>query len=396
MTITESPAHRIRIVSVLTGTVGGFATQPVQVAEIPPEYPMSMKHLALFLTAGALHAAGPQGIDAPTLAKWTAPYRGWHYHPDHVIPAKPGIEGYGDVKMTDVPTVFQLPDDPKWYLSFIGFDGMGYQSFIAESDDLVNWSNPRLAMGYGPEGGFDHGGVVLGAYLYESYDIRAPRTLKRKNGKFWSLYGSYPRQGGYELRPGYEGVAVSDDGLRWRRAKDEPILSIHQDDRGEWEKDCIYQPWLVEHDGRYYNFYNAAKGQIEQIGLAFSDDLLEWRRHPQNPVIPHGPEGSYNRQFSADPKVFRDGDHWVAFFFGVGKGGAHIMAAFSRDLLHWTVDPDPLYRAGGNPSGIDRTYAHKISLVWNPANETCYMFYNAVGNQGRGIGLIISNRNGHE
>jgi len=61
-----------------------------------------------------------------------------------------------------------------------------------------------------------------------------------------------------------------------------------------------------------------------------------------------------------------------------------------RDLLHWTVDPEPLYKAGGNPSGLDRQYAHKISLVWNPANETYYMFYDAVGNRGRGIGLITS------
>lgn len=46
--------------------------------------------------------------------------------------------------------------------------------------------------------------------------------------------------------------------------------------------------------------------------------------------------------------------------------------------------------SGGNPSGLDMQYAHKISLVWNPANETYYMFYNAVGNKGRGIGLITS------
>ena len=34
------------------------------------------------------------------------------------------------------------------------------------------------------------------------------------------------------------------------------------------EKDCIYQPWLIEHTGVYYNIYNAANGQIEQMGLA--------------------------------------------------------------------------------------------------------------------------------
>jgi predicted GH43/DUF377 family glycosyl hydrolase len=355
--------------------------------------PVAFFSLFVVLLPGLMPTAkaeNPIVIDNEIVKKWSAPFRGWHYHPGHVIPANPEIEGFEDIKMTDVPTVFQRPGDKKWYMSFIGFDGKGYQSFIAESEDLLNWTNRRLAMGYGPKGGFDYGGVVLGAYLYESYDIKAPRILKMRNGAYWSLYGAYPRQGGYELRPGYEGAASSEDGLNWRRAKEEPILSIHQDDCGEWEKSCIYQPWLVEHGDRYYNFYNAANGSIEQTGLAFSKNLLEWKRHANNPVIPIGPKGSYNQKFSADPKVFRDGDHWVNFFFGVGKGGAHIMAAFSRDLIHWTVDPEPLYKAGGNPSGLDRKHAHKISLVWNPVNETYYMFYNAVGNKGRGIGLITS------
>ncbi len=329
-------------------------------------------------------------IDKETVAAWSAPYRGWHYQPDHVVPSKPGIPGFDDVHMTDVPTVYQLPGDDTWYMSFIGFDGRGYQSFVAESDDLLHWGSMRLAMGYGNEGEFDFGGRVIGAFLYEDYGIKARRTLKRRDARYWTLYGAYPRQGGYELRPGYEGVACSDDGLTWRRVRDEPVLSIHQADCGDWEKDCIYQPWVVEHGGRYYNVYNAAKGHVEQLGLALSDDLLTWRRGEHNPVIPVGPEGSYNHNFSSDGKVFRDGDHWVMFFFGVGKGGAHIMAAFSRDLHHWTVDPEPLYKAGGNPSGLDKQFAHKISLVWNPADETFYMFYNAVGEQGRGIGVITS------
>ena len=43
----------------------------------------------------------------------------------------------------------QLPGKPgKWYMSFIGYDGKGYQSFIAESQDLVHWDHMRLAMGY--------------------------------------------------------------------------------------------------------------------------------------------------------------------------------------------------------------------------------------------------------
>jgi len=286
--------------------------------------------------------------------------------------------------------VYQLPGQTdKWFMSFIAFNGQGYNSFVVESRDLLHWSNPRPSMGFGPEKEFDHGGCVIGAFLYESYDIRAPRILQKRDGRYWTLYGCYPRQGGYELRPGYEGVACSDDGLTWRRAKNTPILAIQDPDCGGWEKDCIYQPWLVEENGRFFNYYNAANGGIEQTGLAFSTDLLNWTRYPANPVI-RNRRGGYDEQFASDPKVFRDGNHWTMFYFGVGQGGAHIMIAFSRDMVHWIAHPEPLYKAGGNPSGLDSQYAHKISLVFNPRNETFYLYYCAVGNQGRGIGLITS------
>lgn len=342
-------------------------------------------------TAGFSTAAPPPAdIDRATLDAWSAPFRGWHYWPDHVIPAEPKIPGHEDFKNTDVPCVYQLPGLPsKWFMSFIAFDGKGYNSFVAESSDLVKWTNPRLATGFGAPGEFDHGGRVIGAFLYESCDLKAPRVLKQRDGKYWTLYGAYPRQGGYELRPGYEGLACSDDGLVWRRAMEQPVLAVQDPDCGEWEKDCIYQPWLLEHRGRFLNFYNAANGPVEQTGLAFSANLRDWTRYPANPVI-RNRAGGFDEQFASDPKVFRDGDHWVMFYFGVGRGGAHIMAAFSRDLVHWTAHPEPLYKAGGHPGGLDRQYAHKISLVYQPATETFYLHYCACGDKGRGIGLLSS------
>lgn len=342
-----------------------------------------------FLLAATSIPAAPD-VDSETLDRWSAPYRGWHHHPDYVIPAQPKIPGHEAFHSTDVPCVYQLPDQPaKWFMSFIAFNGQGYNSFVAESTNLVQWTQPRLAMGFGPTNEFDFGGCVIGAFLYESYDIRAPRVLKQRDGRYWTLYGCYPRQGGYELRPGYEGVAVSDDGLTWRRARNAPILAVQDPDCGEWEKDCIYQPWLVEHRGRFFNFYNAANGGLEQTGLAFSTDLLHWMRYPANPVI-RNRAGGFDQEFCSDPKVFRDGDHWTMFYFGVGRGGAHIMVAFSRDLVHWTAHPEPLYKAGDNPSGLDKQYAHKISLVYHPADDTFYLYYCACGGQGRGIGLITS------
>lgn len=339
----------------------------------------------LVMTALIAAPAGANAIAPETIETWAAPYLNWHYYPDHVIPPSPD-DGL-NFESTDCPLVWQK--DGVWQMWYTGYDGTGYQTALAVSKDLVHWEPQGLVMGYGKVGAYDHGGVTFGGALFESYDVTAPRRLKRWNGKYWVLYGCYPRQGGYELRPGAEGLAWSDDGLQWHRAsEDVPILSI--EGAADWERDCIYQPWLLEHGGLFWNFYNAANGAIEQSGIARSTDLRAWERYPDNPILPHGPEGSYDAQFASDPKVFRDGDHWTMIYFGVGQGGAHIMAAFSTDLLHWTKRPEPLYKAGGHPLGLDEKYAHKIALIHNPANDTLYMFYCAVGAQGRGISLLTS------
>ena len=53
----------------------------------------------------------------------------------------------------------------------------------------------------------------------------------------------------------------------------------------------------------------------------------------------------FDTQFTADGKVFydREVEHWIMFYFGVGKGGAHIMAAYCKDLKHWVRDLQYLY-----------------------------------------------------
>lgn len=82
--------------------------------------------LALPLAPGRAASALDE-MDRATLDAWSAPYRGWHYWPDHVIPAEPKIPGHESFHNPDVPCVYQLPGQPeKWFLSFIAFNGQGY------------------------------------------------------------------------------------------------------------------------------------------------------------------------------------------------------------------------------------------------------------------------------
>lgn len=328
-------------------------------------------------------------ITEKEIKQWSKKFKGWFYYPDYVISAD--LEEDLGFNVVDCPLVFQLKDDDNWYMWYTGYDGRGYQTALATSSDLVTWIPQGIVMSFGKKGSYDYGGVTFGGSLFKSYDLKAPRVLKKYKGKYWVLYGCYPKQGGYELRPGAEGVAWSSDGFNWNRISEkEAILSVVG--AKEWEKDCIYQPWLVEYNDRFYNFYNAANGQIEQMGLALSADILNWQRYSHNPIIKNGPKGSYDEKFCSDAKVFRDGDHWVMFYFGVGKKGAHIMVAFSRDLINWYKNPEPIYKAGGHPAGLDEKYAHKISLIYNPANDTYYLYYCAVGKKGRGIALLTNKK----
>ncbi|MBN1293594.1 MAG: hypothetical protein JXB48_17270 [Candidatus Latescibacteria bacterium] len=56
---------------------------------------------------------------------WSEKFRGWHYWPDYVISPSPGIDGFEKVHMTDVPTVFRIPEHNGWFMTFIGYDGVG-------------------------------------------------------------------------------------------------------------------------------------------------------------------------------------------------------------------------------------------------------------------------------
>ena len=345
--------------------------------------------ILLVITAfGITSAAGSDqyNIDRDALESWSAKFRNWHYYGTLVIPPSPN-DGL-NFQLTDCPLIYRI-DDNKWYMWYLGYDGRGYQTAVAESNDLVNWKPKQLVMSFGKPGAFDYGGVTFGGALFESYDLDKIGKLKKFKGKYRVLYGCYLRQGGYELGPGAQGAAWSDDGITWhRQSEDKAVLSI--EGASDWEKETIYQPWLVEHDGKFWNFYNAYGSGGGQIGVAISNDFVTWERYAENPILRTGSAGSYDSGYCSDPKVFRDGDHWVMIYFGVGKGGEHIMAAFSRDLLHWTAHPEPLYKAGGHPTGLDSHAAHKITLIYNPKKDTYYMFYCASGNKGRGIGLLTS------
>ncbi len=278
-----------------------------------------------------------------------------------------GEPGAFDERAVDVPFVFEHLG--AYYMTFVGFDGRGYQTALARSDDLLHWEKLGVILRRGEGSGWDSANAA-GTWLLCENDLDCPRTLRKWEGKYWLAYHSYPGEG-YESGQARFGLAWTQDEslMTWHRLP-EPFLTPEAG--ADWERGGLYKECLIEHEGLFYCFYNAKDlHAMEQTGLATSPDLRTWTRHPGNPVLRTTP-GAWDSRFRSDPCVVRHDGRWVMFHFGYDGKHAQEGIAFSDDLLHWEQHPEPILTVG--PEGaLDSRHAHKPAVIMR--DGVLYHFY---------------------
>lgn len=98
----------------------------------------------------------------------------------------------------------------------------------------------------------------------------------------------------------------------WAQVADAPILRPEL----AWELDCIEAPSVCAGEGLLYMFYAGAYNNApQQIGVAVSRDGVEWRRLSDRPLLPSGGPGEWNASESGHPGVFVDTDGSTHLFF---------------------------------------------------------------------------------
>ena len=145
----------------------------------------------------------------------------------------------------------------------------------------------------------------------------------------------------------------------------------------------------------FYNAYGTSD-QCEQIGLATSRDLKNWKEHPKNPLLRRGdPEKDRDHRIIGDPWIMKHGDTWEMYYFAFDGEHARECLATSADLVHWTKSPlNPIMDVGPEGS-YDAIHCHKPCIIEH--DGVVYHFYTAVGtdNEGRhtrAIALATSKR----
>ena len=288
-------------------------------------------------------------------------------------------------KLVDSPAIYR--EKGKWYMTYIIFDGQGYETWLSESDDLLQWRSLGKILSFS-ENTWD-ANQKAGYPSLIDIEWGGSYEMEKYNGKYWMSYLGGKTEG-YEAGMLKVGIANSVSNVtpsEWDRATS-PVMTPEDKDARWFEKGTIFKSHIILDKQKltghpFVMYYNAAgdTAHFESIGMAASDDMVTWKRIGNDPVI------TRHKGICGDAQIVRIGDVYVMFYFGAfWKPGAFERFACSYDLTNWTewtgddlIAPSEEY---------DSTYAHKPWVIkWS---GVVYHFYNAVGSRGRVIALATS------
>jgi len=303
-----------------------------------------------------------------------------------------------DSKKMDCPTVFRKGN--KWYMTYLIFGGRGYETWLAESKDLLNWHNLGRLMSFSSDSTGWDAHQKAGYIALQNTEWGGNYKLNKHDGKYWmSYFGGNAR--GYEAGVLSLGMAYTTQdptkAHEWQRLP-KPILTSADKDVRWWENKKQFKSTVIRDNKKYTGypfvmFYNAngdsAVNNIktrwfERIGMAVSNDMVNWQRFQPEPVV-HHPVG-----ITGDPLIQKIGDTWVMFYFGAfwqDRKGAFNRFACSKDLINWTDWTGENLIQSSEP--YDELYAHKSFVLKHKG--VVYHFYCAVNKKDqRGIAVATS------
>lgn len=306
-------------------------------------------------------------------------------------------------KKIDCPSVFRKGNS--WYMTYIQFDGRGYETWLAKSKDLLQWKTVGKILSFSDTTVKEtmpwDANQKAGYIALQDTKWGGSYKLQKFDNKYWMSYIG-GKDVGYEPGPLAIGIANTTKNIcrpqEWNRETN-PVLSINDADVRWWENKKLFKSSVIWDKqktlGHPFVMYYNANGDtsnntpkwrwFERIGMAVSDDMTSWKRYQVDPVVHH------KIGITGDGVIQKMGDLWVMFYFGAfwegRKNETFNRFACSYDLVNWTDwTGDDLIKSS---EPYDMKYAHKSYVVkWK---GVVYHFYCAVdGKDHRGIAVATS------
>jgi predicted GH43/DUF377 family glycosyl hydrolase len=233
---------------------------------------------------------------------------------------------------------------------------------VPASSDWIDYAyNPVLTS---QNNYWDYNGVWQGKVLYD-------------NGiyKMWYM-------GLADNAEGNIGYAESVDGNSWTYPFSDPVLA--HGNYGDWDAVCVSPGTITKNDGIYKLYYYGFADQYSNwsIGLATSEDGINWTKYPDNPIL-SGTSG-WEYQIAATSIIKVDSVYYL-YYYGKNSPVYKIGLATSMDGINWT-------KYSGNPI-LSATEPWENSGVYYPSvireDEQFIMVYSNV-NPNSAFGMATS------
>jgi predicted GH43/DUF377 family glycosyl hydrolase len=145
---------------------------------------------------------------------------------------------------------------------------------------------------------------------------------------------------------------------RWHRDTETPCISLGA--AGDFDDMHIFAPCVAFENGRYFLWYCGSQGAVAdrvfRLGLATSDDGVNFTKHPESPVYAFGD----GRHSILTPALLRNPDGSVCREAGKLRmwfSSTDFPAADGRHTLHETSSIDGLTWAQPSPPQLEGAYA---------------------------------------
>lgn len=312
----------------------------------------------------------------------------------------------------DCPMVYR--EGNRWFMTYVvyngkdGTDGRGYETWLATSDDLLQWKTLGRLLCYADKGWDMNQRAGYPALI--DWTWNGSYEMAKYKGRHWMSY--FGGEGtGYEAirKPLNMGMAFTKGDITqahpWETSPS-PVLSINDKSAQWWEKLTHYKSTVYWDKNKtlgkpFVMFYNAGginpanQLKAERIGIALSSNMTSWRRLPLrtakrktgNPVFFHEAPGI----ITGDAQIVKFPHYYVMFYFSAynpeKKYNAYNTFAVSRDLVNWQdwEGADLVYPS----KPYDDMFAHKSYVLKHQG--VVYHFYCAVNHAGqRGIAVATS------
>lgn len=319
----------------------------------------------------------------------------WAVYEDVKTPYRygPVLSTPADADLVDSPSVFR--HDDRWYMVHLVFREDGYETRLASSPDLLDWTPEGTILPFRP-GAWDQM-QAAGYIALQDTEWGGSAQLETFDDRFWMSYlgGDEPGYEGGPLSVGVASTPAPHQPEPWTR-RDAAVLGPDDPDTRYWERSKLFKSNIIrDPEARlgaefvmYYNATGAGGYGNETIGMALSDDMVGWRRYGEAPVLT--PDVWHGVGLIGDPQVVRRGELWVMFYWSTidsTPNGRSDSFACSYDLVNWTRWEGPKLTSSSRE--WDFNQATKPWVIKH--DGVVYHFYNAQSTTGaQTIGLATS------